>query len=291
MAEHKGGTDAAHTIKLESSIQRAAWTVPSAAVGATAAFEVVTLFVGDGAAIELTFKSKGGKKLGEVDGTVAAGRFEGEFEIPDKADDGASFEVELPKHKLKAKSNLLRVKPAVTIENVQWDRKEARRGDVLELTADIKGLRDGESVPITIYEHDDDGAHDLITKLSGTVRDKQVKARWEYEYHDDTDDIPTAEESEKGYNPPEYFFRVDAYGVTADSGLLTFQDWVAISLTLGDEPAAGEDYVLKLPDGSERRGTLDDQGKAREKDVPPGEFKVEFPRFPKKGEPAPAQST
>ncbi len=282
MTEHRGATDSVHKIKLESAIQQARWGVPSAVVGTAALFEVLTSFVGDGAEIELEFKNKGGKKLGSWTGAISGDRCQDGFVIPDKADEEIYFDVELPKHKLKAKSNLLRVKSAVAIRNARWDREEARRGDVLKLLADVKGLREGEPVGITIFEHDDDGAHDLVTQLTGTVRKGQVEAQWEYEYFEDTDEIPTAEESEKGYNPPEYFFRVEASGISADSGLLKFQDWVGISLTLGGVAAAGEEYVLHLPDGSERRGKLDDAGKAREKDVPPGTFRVEFPRFAKK---------
>jgi hypothetical protein len=55
---------------------------------------------------------------------------------------------------------------------------------------------------------------------------------------------------------------------------------VDISLSInGERPAAGEKYVLTLPDGKKREGTLGDDGMAREKDVPPGNFKVRFPRF------------
>jgi hypothetical protein len=284
MSEHKGGTDAAHKIKLESEIQRARWLVPVVAAGATARFEVVTLWVGDGAAIEIEVK-KGGKKLGTVEGAVGGGRFESTIEVPEGTDGEITFEAELPKHKLKAKSNPLRVKPGRSVANARWDREEARRGDVVKLSADTKGLREGESVKLTIYEHDDDGAHDLITELTGTVTGNRVEAEWEYEYHEDTDEIPSHDETEKGYSPPEYFFRADVGGVTADSGLLAFQDWVAISLAVGGRPGAQEEYVLHMPDGSERRGKLDDQGQAKEKDVPPGTFRVEFPRFAKKESP------
>ena len=284
MSEHKGGTDATHTIKLESEIQRARWLVPSVAAGAEARFEIVTLFVGDGATVEVDVK-KGGKKLGTVEGATLGGRFEGVFTVPEGTEGDLVLEAELPKHKLKAKSNPLRVKAGRSVTNARWDREEARRGDVVKLMADVKGARDGDSVKLTIFEHDDDGAHDLITELAGTVKGDRVDAEWEYEYHDDTDEIPSHDETEKGYNPPEYFFRADVGGVTADSGLLEFQDWVAISLEVGGKAASGEEYVLHMPDGSERRGTLDDLGKAKEKDVPPGNFRVEFPRLAKKESP------
>jgi hypothetical protein len=49
-------------------------------------------------------------------------------------------------------------------------------------------------------------------------------------------------------------------------------------LDLEGRPIAGERYEVRLPDGSTRTGTLDDQGSAREDDVaPPGACEVRFP--------------
>jgi hypothetical protein len=150
---------------------------------------------------------------------------------------------------------------------------------VVGLTADAKGFPNGTRIPIAIFEHDDDGGHDFITEIEGTIRNEKLKTEWAYEYHEDTDDIPKDGEAEKGYSPPEYFFRAGADGVTVDSGLLLFKDYVDIALTVAGKPAAGEEYTLTLPDGAERKGKLGDDGKAREKDVPPGPFSVKFPRL------------
>ena len=108
---------------------------------------------------------------------------------------------------LTKKSNCMYVYPAVEIKNLKWDKNEARRGDILKLTADVTNVYEGAEAEIQIWEHDSDGAHDLITKFPVIVKNKKIEADWEYEYHEDTDDIPTEEETEKGYNPPEYFFR------------------------------------------------------------------------------------
>jgi hypothetical protein len=48
---------------------------------------------------------------------------------------------------------------------LKWDKKEARRGDILKLTADVINLYEGSEVEIRIWEHDSDGAHDLIGDL------------------------------------------------------------------------------------------------------------------------------
>jgi uncharacterized protein (DUF2345 family) len=59
---------------------------------------------------------------------------------------------------------------------------------------------------------------------------------------------------------------------------LTFRDWISIELR--DEegsPIPNESYTMLMPDGTERKGTLDGEGRAREEDVPPGACHVMFP--------------
>jgi len=117
------------------------------------------------------------------------------------------------------------------------------------------------------------------------VRDSKIEVQWEYEYHEDTDEIPTEEELQeygRHYNPPEYFFMIRfedvEYGEGQQSGLLTFKDYVDIELTNGmGEPVADAEYVLTYADGTERRGNLDAEGRARVDDVPPGGYTVMFP--------------
>ena len=105
-----------------------------------------------------------------------------------------------------------------------------------------------------------------------------MEVEWAYEYHEDTDDIPTEEEVEKGYQSPEYFFHVEVEGVRAESGLLAFKDWVEIELRdPAGNPIADERYRVTLPDGSELEGRLGKEGSATLDDVPPGPVEVSFP--------------
>ena len=86
----------------------------------------------------------------------------------------------------------------------------------------------------------------------------------------------------KSYNPPEYFFVIDIdgqqFGEKQESGLLLFKDYIELELKEENgSPIANEKYILHLADGTERRGSLDENGYAREENIPPGEINVEFP--------------
>jgi len=282
-------TVTAHKVKLESELLYAGWKSGVAYIGLAAAFEVKTAFVGNGAPIEIAGRTRDGKKLGKVKGAVNGNSFAGALEIPDSVKDGdwAYFEVDLPKCGLKGKADPVPVAPPIVVANMKWSAKEARRGDVVTLSADVRGVRDDTDVTLTIYEYDKDGVNDRIVELAAKAGDQKVSLDWKYEYFEDTDEIPTDEELKKygkSYNPPEYFFTAkvegNEFGKKQESGLLLFKDWYEVSLC--DEfgaPAADARYVLHLADGSTRNGTLDASGQAREDNVPPGEVAVEFPDF------------
>ncbi len=282
MTEYKEKTDKTHQIKLESSIEQVLWTSTAAAPKGKVGIEVFTQFVGNNSEISIKISDKSGKTFETIKAKMSGNHFWKQITVPEKAKEELYAEVKLPKHSLSKKSNGLYLFPLVEIKNLKWDKQEARRGDILKLTADIKGLADGNEAEIQIWEHDSDEAHDLITKFPALVKNRKVEAEWEFEYHEDTDDIPTEEESENGYNPPEYFFRINIGGVSADSGLLEFKDWIEIELEEEDgSPIAKEEYVIKLPNGEERKGKLDQDGYCKEEDIPPGRIQIEFPNLNK----------
>jgi len=277
-------TDTEHEIELESALISTSWRSGKAIAGQTATFEVLTAFVGEGATIKIKGKSEKGKKLGTIKDVIKRNKYVGEFEIPEdtELDDMVYFEVKLPKNDLEGESNRIPVFPPVQVFNLKWSAKEARRGDILTLSADVNGMRDHEEVTVIIYEYDRDSAHDKIIELPATVMNKRIELQWEYEYHEDTDEIPTQEELDKyggKYNPPEYFFTVKVeeteFGVKQESGLLEFKDWIEIKLL---NPTGKDKYILRFPDGSERRGSFNQDGILKEDNIPPGKYSIEVER-------------
>ena len=290
MAELKftKGTDTEHEITLDSAIVSVRWRGGLAVAGASVGFEVRTVFVGNGAPVEIKVADEDGSRITKARGKIVSNVCVGEVDIPEEAT-GARihFEARLPKHGLSQESEAIPVNPPVRATNMKWSASEARRGDVLTLSADVSGIPDGAECVVTIYEYDEDGIHDRITALPAVVSDGRIELTWEYEYHEDTDEILTEDELQRyggHYNPPEYFFTITYTGVECgknqESGLLRFKDYIEIELLTEDgEPIPDEDYVLYLPDGSKREGKLDASGRAVERDVPPGRCRVEFPNM------------
>jgi hypothetical protein len=207
-------------------------------------------------------------------------RFRKLYKVPEDAEEAIYFEAHLTKHGLKMKSDELKLRGFMEMSNARWGQNEAQRGDIIKITADAKGGADGTEALITIWEYDEDGAHDLISRIPAFVENEKIEIEWEFDYYEDTDEILTSEETEKGYSSPEYFFRVRVGGDEIESDLLSFKDDMEIEL-LGEDgtPIADKEYIIHLPDGSQRRGRLDRNGYARESRVSPGKVRIEFPDY------------
>jgi hypothetical protein len=275
--EYRKATDEVHEIELPSAISQVMWDRPSAWVGAEVEVHVHTHFVGDGSRIKITVFNRVGVRMDSIEGEVKKNRFKEKYTVSEKAADTIYFEAELPDHDLKERSDDMQIAPPVLLKKLRWSQEEARRGDTLTLTAEVENAPDGSEAKIEIFEHDFDGAHDLVTELSANVENRGLETQWEFEYFEDSDDIPRWEECENGYPWPEYFFKVSLRGAEARSKILKFKDEIHTEFTSDDgSPLTDMDYIVHLPDGEERRGALDHTGSISEEDIPPGPSWIEL---------------
>ena len=283
--EFNKATDNEHEITIDSELVSAEWKSRQAIIGKEAIVVVKTAFVGDGASVKITGKTEGGAKLGKINGNMRNNAFSGQLTIPDDAEPGdmAYFEVKLSDNNVEGESNRIPVW-LVEVSNMQWSAKEARRGEVLTVKANVEGVPNETQAVVIVHEYDNDGIHDKIAEINTTITDEKLELLWEYEYHEDTDELPTEEELQEygnSYNPPEYFFTINIgdarFGNEQESGLLTFKDFFEVQLKNADgSPMAEQDCKVILPDGNEKDAKTDDDGFLRMEDVPPGKFKVEI---------------
>jgi hypothetical protein len=281
-------SDATHKIQLESHLIYAIWSHPRAHAGQEVPLEVKTSLVGNGAAIKITCKSEKGKKLDTIEGTVLNNRFSGAVVLPEnvKPDDMVYFEVELPKHGLKGESNSIPVRPALQVSKLQWNRQDVKREDVVTMTCQFKsGVQDGDEATVIVYEHNPNSCDFKVVSIPTTVKSDKIEVQWEFNYQDDTTQIPTDTEMQpyqKKYANPKYYFMVLVDGIRIgekqESGLITFKDWMRIELRgADDKPIPDANYTLMLANGTQKDGQLNAEGFALEKDLPPG---VYYPLFP-----------
>lgn len=295
MSTHKKQTNQTHRVTLPSSIEQVRWTRSRAAPGGKVGLDISTRYVGNGVGLTIKLTDRDGSTHGTFRDQIYNNRLTAEVEVPSAAAGALFAEVTFPEHWLSQTSSPLFLTDPVAVRRATWSQDAARRGDVLTLSADVIGAPEGRAATVDIFEHDQQGAHDPITTLSTRVENGRVEVEWQYEYNEDTDRIPTGEEREKEYRPPTYFFRVEVDGIEGESDLLPFQDWVEFKLLDAFGEGMSEvSYVLHLPNGKTRTGTLDEKGAAYEEEVPPGEVEVEYPNLEQsveKREPSDAQTS
>ncbi|MFZ0456160.1 MAG: hypothetical protein WCE54_05435 [Ignavibacteriaceae bacterium] len=277
MNKHSGETDKVQKIKLTSSIEQVMWTKNSAAPGAVVGLDVYTQFVGINSDVSIEISDKSGKKFDTIKSKLFGNRFFIELTVPEKAKEELFAEVKLSKHSLNKKSNSLYLFPPVKISNTKWEKKTTFLGDILKIKADISGLADGNEAEVQIWEHHPDDVHELITKFPSIIKNKKVEAEWEFQYSGKAEAL-LAEVENGNDKAPQFFYRIKAAEITADSDLISM-NWFYVELADDDGTLyPDEKFLLELPDSTIREDRLDGYGKYFCFDFEKnGEFKIKFP--------------
>ena len=236
MSEYTAQTDSVKTVTLQSEIQRARWLQGSGAAGEEVVLEVITHFVGDDSEVEVEVRAKSGGKIENAKGRVWSNRFQHSFTIPGDTTDEISFTANSRPRAFR------RLTAAQGVSAEGYHQRPlgpggGRRGDVVNLLADMEGIPDGTEVKISILEWDRDEAHDPVCGLTALVENSGIEVQWEYQYQADTEDIPSEEELEpveRHYEHPEYLFTVSLGRCRAESGKLLFKDWIELALVGAD---------------------------------------------------------
>jgi hypothetical protein len=280
-------TDSAQRFNVQSNLIYAIWKSKAAYGDSDATFEVRTSFVGDGADVKIKGKTENGKNLGKLDAKIYGNRLIAGFPIPKTvpADDFVYLEVQLPKQGLKGETNRIPTRPPIQVQQMKWSAKEARRGDVLTLSVDFQSqIPNDTDAIVAIYEYDHYGSnHDPVVRIPTTVQNKKIQVQWEYEYFDDTKEIPTKQDLQphgKNYNHPEYFFVVVLdeirIGVKQESGLLRFKDRVEFKLVDSlERPIANTQFSVIFSDGKQSNGTTDSNGVGIFDNCSPGPYHLQ----------------
>jgi hypothetical protein len=279
-------SDQSHRVQVESNIICCWWMCSRAWAGAGAPFEVRTAFVGEGAEVKVRLVNSSGKVLEKKSDKIFANRCRGTIAVPSKVKLGEMLhlEAELPKHNLDTESDEVPAGPVIQARKLEWDRKEAKRGDTVTMKAEFIDLPDKTQAEVTVYEYSSEGLHDPVAAIPIIIKNNRMELKWELKYQNDVTKIPTKDELQpygKNYRPPQYFFVVEIdgtrIGTKQESGLLEYRHAVEIRLQdENQEPMPDMEYILRLPDGTERKGKLDAEGKAVVNDAPAGPVKVKF---------------
>ena len=168
------------------------------------------------------------------------------------------------------------------ISNPRWEDTKGQAitkalvGDEVYLCAHVTDIADGATATIKIVEKDANGKDVPVATLSAVVSGGRIKCRWKVKYTADDDDADSQKElKEKGYTLPEYAFVVECVGTTSgESGVLeVYADFIA-KLSMNGKLLRNYPYILKLADGSCRKGQTNSEGYIIENELPVGKVKI-----------------
>ena len=169
----------------------------------------------------------------------------------------------------------------MSVSNARWSVDTAEVGETVTMSADVEGYDPGTPATFQIYKRDIRGADKLVDAVEAETQADSVEADWEYVLDGEGDQESNSEQSRGGYSAPEYYFDVIVERSRARSDLLEYKDFIEIEVVDSDgNPMADKEYVLYLPNGTVRTGTLDGSGCLREENVPPGFCSIRFPDLP-----------
>ncbi|MBL7977071.1 MAG: hypothetical protein JNN12_01935 [Bacteroidetes Order II. Incertae sedis bacterium] len=275
--EYQGEANKIHPIELPSSIEQVSWGQPFGICGAKAMLEIFTQFVGIGSELKVMIKDEDGKQHGEVTTKIFGNHHSLEFKIPAEARLKLYADVALPELGLKASALPMWLLPKVEISNLRWSQRELKRQNIIKMSASIQGPPDGAPVAFKVFEQDALYAHDHLTTLHTRVTGGRAEVEWLFDYHGSTAQIPTKDESPKGYQQPSLFFRVSVADVFADSPPLKFLD--EVYLTVKDvygHVLKNMKCIFHFADGSQKQTQTNTEGLAHLQNVPPGKIRITF---------------
>lgn len=293
-------------IVMPSAVEAVGWDRPCVAAGGSRTLRGHTRWVGEGAHGYVELTDADGRPLGtELPVRVFDDTFQVLVVVPVEAERFVLARLVLPDHGLQAAAPPLEVAPPVLVRAVRWDRGQARDGEVVRALARVEGAPDGWPARVRVFRHDAErGAHELQADLRTRVADGGVEVRWQatpgvqpcgLATHDELERHTRATGVDHGdYAWPASFVEVECRGVRATSledaertdalgsggaGLLRHCSSVELALRDGlGRPVPEASYVVRMADGSERRGAVDGRGLAREEDAPPGRYQVTYYR-------------
>jgi len=218
--------------------------------------------------LDVKFVDKGGKPITGVAYKVKA---------PDVQSDSGNLYGKVKKTGVEPGDHEIELK---AITKADWSKKEARVGDTVKMLVETAGFETGTKANLVIWRQDINELPRKVKSFPGLkVQDGKIETEWRYEYEDQPDD-ETPEQPAAKLSTPRYYFTARVGECEAKSAMLQHRDWIEIKLK--DEegnPVANEAYILRLSNGEVRQGNLDGNGYKKEEQVPPGEYRIEFPNL------------
>ncbi len=169
----------------------------------------------------------------------------------------------------------------IGVKKIKWSEKKIKLGSDVKLQVETVGIDSGTKAILKIFVRNQLGTPQAVKEIETEVSGDKIEESWTTEISDELVKAQLEAADRGVYSTPYHYFSVTVDGFTARSDLLLITDDIKVSLVEEeDQPVSDAQYMVLLPNGEIRKGTLDGSGQAEEKDVPAGVVLVQFPSIP-----------
>jgi len=171
------------------------------------------------------------------------------------------------------------------VKRIGWSESKVRVGAEVKMQVELVGIESGAKAKLGIFVRDQNGAPLPVAWFDATVQDDRIEETWAAALSPEQLERQQEVMDKGGFSTPYFYFSVLVDGYEARSGLLMLLDDARVRLLdEAGQPVADTDYVMRLANGEVRKGKLDKDGRAEQKDVPAGTVRTTFPVIPLKDE-------
>ncbi|MGL1936727.1 MAG: hypothetical protein OCD01_16985 [Fibrobacterales bacterium] len=269
-----GQTDETITVQLPSRIIYAKWRGSATSAGGTITIEVLTQWVANSSDITITMKDRDDGEIEVIQGKVWNNLFRKEYTPEPNDTQGLKFTAEMSAHSLEADSNIMRVFPTVTIENLQFLNGEDEAvletiadGQDVILDAEVTGPPDGTKCLITLHEQYSEHESTMIFSQEVLTEAGHVKTPWTETLGKSIDEIDTHETLARDgeeYYQPGYWFTVEAYATKEKSDTFLVSHNMILNYIVEEGNAGefeGKTITVIAPDSTETAYSIPADGK------------------------------
>lgn len=130
---------------------------------------------------------------------------------------------------------------------------------------------------LDIYVRDGNYADHLLETIEAAVQNNQVRKQWTLKADGKFLAICGAKTKKGLYSLPFFFFKAAVGELAGQSGPFYIHSDVEIQLNDKDgKPVENKKFTARLASGETRHGTADGSGKARLKDIAPGNVQIDL---------------
>ncbi len=160
------------------------------------------------------------------------------------------------------------------IVNAQWSKQEAKVGETVTIKVETVGIENNTNASLQVFIKDSNYTDYLLKTFETTVNSDKIEQDYTLKVDEKLLGICDQKSTKKRYSQPFFYYKVNIGDLTEQSNLLLYKDYADIQVKDDDGKVIKDKKVkVYLPTGEIKEEKIDNKGKLKIKNIPPGNIK------------------